>query len=133
MSTNPSRVQVVPLQQATSREAWRAVDAETIDGKILHQLWRTGGLTDAEIEDATGLSHQSVSGCRRHLVERGLIYASEQRRRTPTGRMAIVWMLGVGPVVPPFVPPNDPEAQGRLFAVGPASAKKQPGGDVWDL
>jgi hypothetical protein len=137
VSTNPSRVQVVPLQQPTSREAFRAHDPTTVDGKMLAYLEQTGGSTDWEMQQALGVISATQTGNRRHLVERGLVYATEERRPTPSGRDAIVWRLQDSPVrgpqCPPFVPPNDGQAQGRLFPVSAASAKKLPKESAWNL
>lgn len=108
--TAPARQQRRPLMQTSSRQALRDFQprAGSVDAKILAYLefMKGYGATDSEIEQATGLSHQSISGCRRHLVERGLVHASEKRRPTASGRAAIVWLLGKGPSVPPFVVPN---------------------------
>ena len=130
MSTNPSRIQRAPLQQPTSREAWRDHDPTTVDGKMLAYLAEVDGATDYEMQQALGIISSTQSGNRRHLVERGLVYASDDRRLTPRGTEAIVWRLNEGahrgPQVPAYVPPNDSEGQGRLFEPGPASAKLRP-------
>ena len=133
MSTNPSRIQRAPLQQPTSREALRAHDPTTVDAKMLAYLAEVDGATDYEMQQALGIISATQTANRRHLVEAGEVYASADRRPTPSGRSAIVWRLGRGgPQVPAYVPPNDSEEQLRMFPVGPASAKKQ-SGDVWDL
>jgi hypothetical protein len=49
------------------------------------------GMTDEELERALGLRHQSVSARRRELVLRGQLADSGDRRRTSSGRAAIVW------------------------------------------
>ena len=53
-----------------------------------------GGMTDKEIEAATGLSHESASARRRGLVLRGLVMESGHVRLTPSHRWANVWILG---------------------------------------
>lgn len=50
------------------------------------------GATDAEIEAATGLRAQSVSPRRGELVKLGLVIDSGERRPTPRGRPAAVWV-----------------------------------------
>jgi hypothetical protein len=109
MSTAPSRMQRVPLQQETSRIAFREHDRETLSQRILRHLEMCGdeGATDCELEAALGGAlHSAVSADRRHLVEKGLVHASDLRRPTPRGRPAVVWRAGKGPQVAPFVVPN---------------------------
>ena len=53
-----------------------------------------GGMTDKEIEAATGLSHESASARRRGLVLRGFVRESGHVRLTPSRRWANVWILG---------------------------------------
>lgn len=104
--TAPARIQRQPLQQVTSREAFRDRPQRTVDEQILDVVRELGGAADHEIEARTGLKHQTISGNRRHLVERGKLHASDERRPTPSGRNAIVWCLGAGDQVPPFIRPN---------------------------
>ena len=52
------------------------------------------GLTDEELEAATGLSHQNESARRRSLVLKGLVRDSGRQRSNATGRSATVWVLG---------------------------------------
>jgi predicted transcriptional regulator len=47
--------------------------------------------TDDELEIITGMSHQSLSACRRGLVKDGLVEASGKKRPTRSGRAAQVW------------------------------------------
>ena len=51
------------------------------------------GMTDDELEAATGRSHQSVSATRNTLMNDGLIEDSGLRRRTQWGNDAIVWKV----------------------------------------
>lgn len=51
------------------------------------------GLTDMEIEDITGLPHQSASAARRGLVVAGLAEDSGKRRKNSRGNDAAVWRL----------------------------------------
>ena len=62
------------------------------------------GLTDMEIEDITGLPHQSASAARRGLVVAGLVEDSGERRKNSRGNDAAVWRL----VSPYRKEPNDP-------------------------
>lgn len=50
------------------------------------------GATDAEIIAGLDMAHQSVGPRRLELLEAGLIRDSIQRRLTPTGQPAIVWV-----------------------------------------
>ena len=47
--------------------------------------------TDDELEMITGMSHQSLSACRRGLVKDGLVEATGKKRKTRSGRAAQVW------------------------------------------
>ena len=51
------------------------------------------GLCDHEIERATGLIHQTASARRRGLVLKGLVVDSGARRKTPSGRAAVAWVV----------------------------------------
>lgn len=51
------------------------------------------GLCDHEIEDLTGWLHQSASSIRNGLMNDGWIKDSGQRRKTPQGNGAIVWVI----------------------------------------
>ncbi len=50
------------------------------------------GASDAEIEAVTGMRAQSVSPRRGELHVMGFIRDSGRRRRTPRGRLAVVWV-----------------------------------------
>ena len=52
------------------------------------------GLCDHEIEQITGWLHQSASSIRNGLMNDGWIKDSGQRRKTPQGNGAIVWVTG---------------------------------------
>lgn len=51
------------------------------------------GLCDHEIEEKTGWLHQSASSIRNGLMRDGWIKDSGQRRTTPSGNPAIVWII----------------------------------------
>jgi hypothetical protein len=51
------------------------------------------GMTDDELEDVSGRSHQTVSATRNTLMNDGLIADSGQRRPTRYGNEAIVWVV----------------------------------------
>lgn len=49
------------------------------------------GMTDDEIEIATGYTHQSASGARNSLMRDGFIWDSGERRKNRRGNLSIVW------------------------------------------
>lgn len=51
------------------------------------------GLTDFDLETATGRSHQSVSAARNALMMAGLVTDSGKTRPNARGNASIVWML----------------------------------------
>lgn len=81
--------------QSTSRDAYESVKPELgpIDYQIVSWIRSTGGMTSDEIEDKTGFSHQTVSAQIRHLTERGILVKSLLKRKTRSGRAAIVWVV----------------------------------------
>ncbi len=80
----------------TEREA-----AEAIAPRVGIWRWRVlqaiaasrDGLTDWEIHKQTGGLLYTVAPRRVELLEAGLIEDSGRRRRIPTGRRAIVWVV----------------------------------------
>jgi len=60
---------------------------EMINGNGAH------GLCDHEIVDLTGWLHQSASSIRNSLMIDGYIVDSGNRRKTPRGNEAIVWIV----------------------------------------
>jgi hypothetical protein len=103
----------------TSRQAYHQHDPETVDGKILGYLHDFGDATDDQLEHHLGLSHQTCSANRRHLVERGAIRATDRKRKTCSGRSATVWEL-----VPPAVVVSEPASTSVPF---PVVASELPG------
>lgn len=83
----------------TQDEAWNAWDDETsddLDGRILALLRANPqGLTDEAMGRALGALHQTVSGNRRHLVEKGRVRFSGERVVKANGRRSRTWVLGV--------------------------------------
>lgn len=51
------------------------------------------GMTDKELEKQTGWQHESLSATRNSLMKDELIFDSGQRRNTPAGNEAIVWVV----------------------------------------
>lgn len=82
------------MQQETSLEALRSQKdkAPSDEAKIL--LWIKAsdiGATCDEVESCLRMSHQTASARIRDLRGRGRLVDSGSRRRTRTGRSAIVW------------------------------------------
>jgi len=60
------------------------------------QIRGSTGATCDELEQAFGMSHQTVSARLRELNLSGHVLDSEQRRKTRSGRNAIVWVAREG-------------------------------------
>jgi len=78
----------------TSLEA--RVSLAPVVGAIRQRVYgfvlRWKGRTCYEVEQGLDLPHQTASSAIRWLVQHGYLRASEKRRRTGTGRSAIVWV-----------------------------------------
>lgn len=59
--------------------------------RIWEALQRLGGATDYELAQATGILRSSAAKRRQELQELGHVIATNQRRATDTGTLAIVW------------------------------------------
>ena len=73
--------------------------APTLRHRVYQYILSQGehGATDAEVEGATGLKHQTASARRRELeIEYGAVYLSKMRRRTGSGRLAGVYVAMPG-------------------------------------
>jgi len=82
------------VRRETSLEAWKSIHPflGKVDAKIVELIRRFKGLTSDEIELMTLMKHQTVSAQIRHLSERGILEPSAGRRKTRSGRNAIVWV-----------------------------------------
>jgi DNA-binding transcriptional ArsR family regulator len=71
-----------------------AVNAATHRARALAELRAAGclGLTDFELADRTGLQQTSIGKRRGELRDAGLVRDSGQRRPSPSGSAAIVWV-----------------------------------------
>lgn len=89
--TPPHSNETTSLDAAFSIEA----SAETLRSAVLVFIaWRASeGATDEEIQRAYGMSGNTERPRRRELVKAGLVEDSGARRRTATGREAIVWRV----------------------------------------
>lgn len=63
--------------------------------RLLGYLRRRGnaGATDAEMQEALGISGDSQRPTRVDLVKRGVVMDSGRTRQTPSGRAATVWIV----------------------------------------
>lgn len=85
--------------QPTSKSANRQISA--VKGKYRAKVLAhirdcgTAGCTDFEGERATSMLSQSYTPRRRELAQIGAVVDSGMRRRTQSGRSAIVWVSAV--------------------------------------
>ena len=80
----------------TSREAAKAIEGDVarLRARVLHFISSQGawGATDDEIERVTGIIGSTVRPRRGELRARGLVKDSGERRKTRSGRNAVVWV-----------------------------------------
>lgn len=101
-----------------SREANARIrpKAQTLRARVLALIAGAGsrGMTDYEIQQATGLRNNTQTPRRRELVQSGAIVDSGTKRKTGSGCKATVWVLPqFGPDMQ--APPPDDCEQGLLF------------------
>jgi len=92
------------LVQQTSKEAYESVNHanDTLYDKVLNCIYDKGALTCDEIEVILEGRHQSVSSRIRKGVQDGYLKNSGVKRKTRTGRNAIVWIVIPSPEFPIF-------------------------------
>ena len=80
--------------QQTSRDAYESVNRadDTLYDRVLNCIYDNGSMTCDEVEVEIGGRHQSVSSSIRKGVQDGYLVNSGAKRRTRTGRKAIVWI-----------------------------------------
>ena len=85
---------------ATSRAAAESIrpEAGTLSAAVFAFIVGAGkrGATDGEIQRALHLAGDTERPRRRALQQRGLIIDSGHRRKTPSGREAVVWTAAPG-------------------------------------
>ena len=102
--------------QETTRKAYESVNRgnDSLYSRVLTQLSAWPATCD-EIEVELEARHQSVSSRIRKGVQDGFIKNSGEKRRTRTGRQAIVWQLtNVMHLACPNYPNCDTEGCGEL-------------------
>ncbi len=77
--------------QETSREAFLSLDTKIIDGRVLGEIMPDGATCD-EVEVSLGGRHQTISSAVNRIMKSGLVKDSGIRRKTRSGRKAIVWV-----------------------------------------
>jgi len=78
----------------TSHEAASCLNPAYINEqskRIISVVIDLDGLTDEQGQDILGISGNSYRPMRVALVRKGMMYASDERRKTKSGRNAIVW------------------------------------------
>jgi predicted ArsR family transcriptional regulator len=93
----------------TSREAHESIKDQvpTIQERILSAIKSSGGKACFEIEAELELTHQTASAAMSGMNKKGSIVDSGKRRKTASGRNAIVWQVPT--------PPQEKGGQGLLF------------------
>ena len=81
--------------QQTSRDAYESVNRadDTLYDRVLNCIYDNGAMTCDEVEVEIGGRHQSVSSRIRKGVQDGYLVNSGAKRKTRTGRKAIVWII----------------------------------------
>jgi len=108
--------------QQTSRDAYESVNRadDTLYDKVLNCIYDNGSMTCDEVEVEIGGRHQSVSSRIRKGVQDGYLMNSGDKRKTRTGRNAIVWIIADQPAQPWYV-----HAQERIDVFNSQQANKQ--------
>ena len=89
--------------QQTSKDAYESVNRadDTLYDKVLNCIYDNGSMTCDEVEVEIGGRHQSVSSRIRKGVQDGYLMNSGAKRKTRTGRKAIVWIIADQPTPHP--------------------------------
>lgn len=82
-----------PTSIAAAREI--EASAATLRGKVYRYLQARGkvGATDQEMQEALGMDPSTQRPRRVELVERSLVEDSGDKRKTRSGRAAVVWHI----------------------------------------
>lgn len=81
----------------TSKEAALSIqnDAKSLRSKIFNLIAQRGGLTCDEVEEITGMRHQTASARIRELVLENKIRDSQKKRLTRSNRKAVVYVCNL--------------------------------------
>jgi hypothetical protein len=78
--------------QETSREAWERIQSVAPNlREAVYQIIKRVPMTTDEIEALTDLRHQTASARVNDLMKMRMVFDSGDRRKTRSGRNAIVW------------------------------------------
>jgi predicted ArsR family transcriptional regulator len=66
--------------------------AATLRGDILRAIRGSDGMTDEELQDFLEMNPSTQRPRRIELVEKGLVRDSSRKRKTRSGRTAVVWV-----------------------------------------
>ena len=92
-TTIPARRLVRPTDPDTSHRAASTASRRGPNQRL--RVWQAlqtlGTATDYELSTATGLLRSSAGKRRQELTDLGLVEATDERRRTDTGSLAVVW------------------------------------------
>jgi hypothetical protein len=93
VALGPRRAPVGRLHPQTSLEAaeWMSRRAGDVVGRVFKVIYLSDGLTADQVQQRLSGSHQSISPRVTDLRNKGWIVDSGRRRRTRSGRKAIVW------------------------------------------
>lgn len=85
------------MSQQTSLEAYKSIQHRIISLKeqVLILIRKKNGLTCDEVEQLIQGNHQTISARINDLMKEGSIIDSNKRRKTRSGRDAIVWVQNV--------------------------------------
>jgi hypothetical protein len=114
----------------TSEAAAESVSSESgrIRRRVFALLLASGaeGLTCDEVEQREGMRHQTTSPRIWELVRQGLVLDSGRKRKTRSGRGAVVWIAAAGVAAnDPRIDASPPKLQGapRSLPADPALAR----------
>lgn len=84
---------MISLRHQTRREAQESIDGPTLRGLVYLAIRKApDGLTCDEVEILLGLRHQTASARVHELMRCGSIVEQGRKRRTRSGRNAVVWV-----------------------------------------
>lgn len=92
---DPERVTKYQAHSETSTQAAHQIEnaASTLRGKVYREILSTGeyGITDEGLQTRLAMNPSTERPRRVELVERGLVFDSGNKRKTISGRAAVVW------------------------------------------
>ena len=85
----------IPKKVNTSKMAYNSVKPHIskMKRRVLTSLHKFGNACDDILEQRLGMSHQSLSACRRGCVKDGFVEATGDTGHTRSGRKANIWRI----------------------------------------